>query len=63
MRGFLPNQGDTHYLGLESAGEVKMIVLTLKSWTPEGLPVAERLQFAVLTEEETARHAVRRRPA
>jgi len=51
LQGFLPNQGDTHYLGLESAGAVKMIVLTLKSWTPEGLPVAERLQFAVLTEE------------
>jgi hypothetical protein len=51
LQGFLPNQGDTHYLGLESAGAAKMIVLTLKSWTPEGLPVAERLQFAVLTEE------------
>ena len=51
LQGFLANQGDTHYLGLESAGAAKIIVLTLHSWTPEGLPAANGLSFVVLTEE------------
>ncbi len=56
LQGFLPNQNDTHFLGLESAGAAKQIVLTLHSWTPEGLPAAEALNFVVLT--EAGLHAV-----
>jgi len=51
LQGFLPNQGDTHYLGLETAGVAKTIVLTLKAWTPQGLSEMDAVGFVVLAED------------
>ena len=51
LQGFLPNQGDTHYLGLEVVGAAKTVVLTLKTWTPEGPSEKDAVGFVVLAED------------